>query len=67
MLRACMALLAAATAVLGLAVVFLFQEQRQQGQELARLTECVSTLERNQGSPQRSPQGDLLIMGCPIY
>jgi len=34
---------------------------------LARLTECVSTLERNQGSPQRTFEGDVLIMGCPIY
>lgn len=67
MLRAATAVLAAATAVLAIAVVFLFQEQREQGQELARLTECVSTLERNQGSPQRTPEGDVLIMGCPIY
>ncbi len=66
MLRAGVALLAAATVVLAGAVIFLIQEQRKQGQELARLTACVSTLERNQGSPQRTPEGDELIMGCRI-
>lgn len=67
MLRAGVAVLAAVTVVLAVAVVFLIQEQRKQGQELARLTKCVSVLERNQNSPQRTPEGEELIMGCPIY
>jgi hypothetical protein len=56
-------------AIVGLSVVvaFLVREQSEQGRELARLTECVSTLERNQGSPQRTREGELLIMGCPLY
>lgn len=58
-----------AVVVVGLAaaVALLVREQREQGRELARLTECVSTLERNQGSPQRTPEGEVLIMGCPLY
>lgn len=59
--------LAAAVVTLSVAVTLLVREQREQGRELARLTECVSTLERNQGSPQRTPDGELLVMGCPLY
>jgi hypothetical protein len=48
--------------VVAVAVVFLFQEQRQQAQQLARLQACLATLERNQGTPPGEP-----IAGCPIY
>jgi uncharacterized protein (DUF2141 family) len=57
-----MAVLGAMTLILAAAVVYLIQEQRQQAQELARLTACVSILERNQGAGP----GDV-IPGCPIY
>lgn len=59
--------LAFAVVALSVAVTLLAREQRDQGRELARLTECVSTLERNQGSPQRTPEGELLVMGCSLY
>lgn len=61
------AVLAVAVLALTVAVALLVQEQRQQGRELARLAECVSTLERNHGSPQRPPEGETLIMSCPLY
>jgi hypothetical protein len=48
--------------ILAAAVVYLIQEQRQQAQELARLTACVSILERNQGAWPED-----VIPGCPIY
>jgi len=59
--------LAVAVVALSVAVALLVREQREQGRELARLTECVSTLERNQGSPQRTPEGESLIMSCRLY
>ena len=59
--------LAGVVVALSAAVAFLVREQREQGRELARLTECVATLERNQGSPQRTPEGEVLIMGCALY
>lgn len=43
-------------------LLLLLQEQREQEQRLSRLTQCVSILERNQGTPPDQP-----IMGCPIY
>lgn len=63
MIRTSVAVLTAVTVlVLAAALIFVIREQRQQAAELARLTECVSILERNQGTPTGSP-----IMGCPIY
>ncbi len=62
MLRAGVAVLTATVLVLAAALVFVVREQRQQATELRRLTECVSVLERNQGTPPGE-----LIMGCPIY
>jgi hypothetical protein len=61
------AVLAVAVVALSVAVALLVREPREQGRELARLTECVSTLERNQVSPQRTPEGELLISSCPLY
>lgn len=57
-----MAVLAAMTLILAAALVYVVQEQRQQAQEVARLTACVSILERNQGVRPEDP-----IPGCPIY
>ncbi len=48
--------------VFAASLIYLVQEQRQQARELARLKNCVSILERNQGMPS----GDR-IMGCPIH
>ncbi|MBW3638235.1 MAG: hypothetical protein KY451_00030 [Actinobacteria bacterium] len=62
MIPTAVAFLTATVLVLAAALVVVVREQRQQATELARLTRCVSTLERNQGKPP----GDL-IMGCPIY
>ncbi len=63
MVRTGMAALGALTVlVFAAALVYLIQEQRQQAQEVARLKECVSTLERNQGTPPGEP-----VMGCPVY
>ena len=59
--------LAFAVVALSAAVTLLGLEQRKQGRELARLTECVSTLERNQSSPPSTPEGEGLVMGCPLY
>lgn len=50
------------TGALVVAVVLLGQEQQRQDRQLSRLSECVSTLERNQGVPQGE-----VIEGCPIY
>ncbi len=61
------AALAVAVVALSVAIALLVREQREPGRELARLAECVSTLERNQGSAQRTPDGELLIMSCPLY
>ncbi len=66
-MRIVAAVLALAIVALTVVAALLVREQREQGRELARLSECVSTLERNQGSPQRTPEGELLVMGCPLY
>ncbi len=50
------------TLILAAALVYVVREQRQQAQEVARLTACVSVLERNQGARPEDP-----IPGCPIY
>jgi uncharacterized protein HemX len=63
MIRTGMAVLAAMmTLILAAALVYVVQEQRQQAQELARLTRCVSILEANQGARPEDP-----IPSCPIY
>ena len=56
------ALIVLTAVILAVAVVWLSQEQKRQARELSRLAECVSTLERNQGTPQGQP-----VRGCPIY
>ena len=48
--------------VFAVVLLYLVQEQRQQAQQLTRLSQCVATLERNQGAPQGGP-----IMNCRIY
>lgn len=63
MIRTGAAVLVALTVVaLVVAVVLLGQEQQRQGRQLSRLSECVSTLERNRGAPPGQP-----VPGCPIY
>jgi hypothetical protein len=57
-----MAVLAAMSLILAAALAYVVQEQRQQAQELARLTRCVSILEANQGARPEDP-----IPSCPIY
>ncbi len=63
MIRVGAAILVTLTVVaLVVAVVLLGQEQERQSRQLSRLSECISTLERNQAVPHGQ-----VIAGCPIY
>lgn len=63
MVRTGMALLGALLVlVIAAALIYVIRVQQQQAQDLARLMECVSILQRNQSTPESG-----LVMRCPIY
>lgn len=57
-----LAALVVAVLALGFVLALVLQQQRESNRELSRLSECVSILERNQGTPADEP-----LMRCPIY
>lgn len=61
-LIALLAVLTFAVAALAVSTFLLLQAQREQKQQLNRLQDCLTILERNQGTPADQP-----TMGCPIY